>query len=167
MTTTLVNEPRVVREHHDRLVQQVNRLPELGELIDSRQSARVGPLLAETCTFLTELLLPHISASERVLYPQLERVLQNRHSMAPMRHEHDEIRSAVYQLLTLKRAVDAGQFGTREQIALRRAVFRLYALLKVHLAEELLYAAIVEHGASEETEQALAAAMDHPGITAS
>jgi hemerythrin-like domain-containing protein len=166
MTTTLISEPRVVREHHERLVRRVDRLPELGELVDSRDPARVGPLLDETCRFMNELLLPHIAASERVLYPELERVMQNRHSMTPMRREHGQIRTAIDQLLTLKRVIDAGRFGTREQIALRRAVFQLYALLKVHLAEELLYAGIVEHGASAEDEQALATAMEHPGISA-
>lgn len=166
MTTTLISEPHVVREHHDRLVRWVDRLPELGELIDSRDPARVGPPLEEMCTFVRELLLQHIAASERVLYPELERVMQNRHSMTPMRREHGQIRTACDQLLTLKRTVDAGRFGTREQIALRRAVFRLYALLKVHLAEELLYAGIVEHGASAEDQQALALAMEHPGISA-
>lgn len=165
MTATLISEPRVVREHHDRLVRRIDRLPELGELVDSRDATRVGPALDEMCTFMLELLLPHMAASERVLYPQLERVMQNRHSMTPMRREHGQIRTAIDQLLTLKRAVDSGRFGTREQIALRRAVFQLYALLKVHLAEELLYAGIVEHGASAEEQQALASAMDHPGIS--
>jgi hypothetical protein len=166
MTTTLITEPRVVREHYERLARRVDRLPELGELIDSRDPTVVGPALGETCAFVHELLLPHIAASEGVLYPELERVMQNRHSMTPMRREHGQIRMACDQILTLKRTIDAGRFGTRDQIALRRAVFRLYALLKVHLAEELLYADIVEHGMSAEDEQALATAMDHPGISA-
>jgi iron-sulfur cluster repair protein YtfE (RIC family) len=166
MTATLVSEPRVVREHQERLVRQVDRLPALGELIDGRRTAELGALLGEMCTFLTELLLPHMEATERVLYPELERMLQNRHSMTPMRREHVEVRAAVDQMLKLKRLIDGGQFGTREQLALRRTVFRLYALLKIHLAEELLYAGIVEHGASAEDELALAAAMDHPGIGA-
>jgi len=42
-------------------------------------------------------------------------------------------------------------------------LYRLYGLLKVHLAEELLYADIVEHGKSPEAEGALAAAMEHTG----
>ncbi len=165
MTDTLLGEPRVAREHHQRLVQHVDRLPQLGELIDQRQPAQLRPALDDTCTFLTDLLLPHIAASERVLYPQLEHVMQNRHSMAPMRHVHAEIRACVDDLVALQRTISADQFDTREQIALRRAVFRLYALLKVHLAEELLYARIIEHGATPEDELALATAMQHGGAS--
>jgi hypothetical protein len=50
-----------------------------------------------------------------------------------------------------------------DQTGLRRTIFRLYGLLKCHLAEELLYAEIVEHGASPEAEKALATAMEHSG----
>ena len=42
----------------------------------------------DTSTFLTGTLVPHVDAAERTLYPELERMLQNRHSMAPMRREH-------------------------------------------------------------------------------
>jgi hypothetical protein len=110
---------------------------------------------------MTELLVPHMDAAERALYPELERMLQNRHSMTPMRREHTEIRSAVEELTRLRGIVDRTAPAMNDQIALRRTVFRLYGLLKCHLAEELLYAEIVEHGASPEAEKALATAMEH------
>ena len=163
MTSTL---PNVTHEHHARLMGHVDQLPTLGDMLLVAPLEELRPRLDEADELLNGLLIPHLEAAEANLYPELERMLQNRHSMTPMRREHGQIRTAIDQLLTLKRAVDAGRFGTREQIALRRAVFQLYALLKVHLAEELLYAGIVEHGASAEDEQTLATAMEHPGISA-
>jgi hypothetical protein len=46
----------------------------------------------------------------------------------------------------------------------RRVVFRLYGLLKVHLAEEQLYVDVIEHGISADADAALAAAIEHPGV---
>ena len=92
-------------------------------------------------------------------------MLQNRHSMTPMRREHDEIRQLVAELVRLQLRLDAGPLHTSETVALRRVIFRLYALLKVHLAEEQLYLGIIEHGVSPEAAEKLAAALDHSGIT--
>ncbi len=47
-------------------------------------------------------------------------------------------------------------------IALRRVVYQLYALLKIHLAEEEMYLRMIEKGVSAEVAEALAAAMEHP-----
>ena len=47
-------------------------------------------------------------------------------------------------------------------LALRRLLFGMYALLKVHLAEEEEYLRIVEHGVSEDAAAILAAALEHP-----
>ena len=113
-----------------------------------------------TSAFLNDLLLPHMEAAERTLYPELERMLQNRHSMTPMRREHDEIRQLVAEFVRLQERLKAGPLHTSETVALRRVIFRLFAMLKVHLAEEQLYLGIIEHGVSAEGAEKLAAAMD-------
>jgi hypothetical protein len=41
-------------------------------------------------------------------------------------------------------------------------VFQLYALLKIHLAEEDAYLRIVERGVAANVADVLAAAIDHP-----
>ena len=68
-------------------------------------------------------------------------------------------------LLRVQKDLDKGQLSTGEAVALRRVVFRLYALLKVHLAEEQLYVGIIDHGVSAEAADALAAAMEHAGMS--
>ena len=166
MNATYVKEAPVAHEHHDRLVKHVDRMPRTGDLIDTGQPEELRFALDETCGFLTELLLPHMEAAERALYPELERLLQNRHSMTPMRREHDLIRAEVRKLEEIRKGLGDKQLAPRDAIKLRRAIFQLYALLKIHLAEELLYADMVEHGASPEREAALATAMEHGGTTA-
>lgn len=162
MTATL---PQVSLEHHDRLERHLDGLPAVGDLVGVAPPAELLDRVGEIEAFLSGLLLPHMEAAERTLYPELERMLQNRHSMTPMRREHDEIRGLVAELGRLRQRLAAGPLQTRETVALRRVIFRLYAMLKVHLAEEQLYLGIIEHEVSPEASDRLAAALDHSGIT--
>ena len=162
MTATL---PRVSVEHHDRLTRQIDLMPAVGDLIGTAPLTELRPKVDELSAFLTGLLIPHMDAAEQTLYPELERLLQNLHSMTPMRREHGEIRKLVADLGRFQARVDDGRLSTGDAVALRRVVFRLFALLKVHLAEEQLYLGIIEKGTSAESAAALAAAMEHAGTT--
>jgi hypothetical protein len=162
MTASL---PRVSLEHHERLTHHLDAMAVVGDLVGAAPVSELRPRVDEVVAFLNELLLPHMEAAENNLYGELERMLQNRHSMTPMRREHDEIRQLVAELARLQLRLGAGPLHTSDTVALRRVIFRLYAMLKVHLAEEQLYLGIIEHGVSAETAEKLAAAMDHSGIT--
>jgi hypothetical protein len=162
MTQTL---PQVAHEHHERLLHHVNQMPEIADLLLTEPAAEVLRSTAEMSAFLTGTLIPHIDAAERTLYPELERMLQNRHSMGPMRREHAEIRALVVDFGKLTGEVDATRVTLGRSLALRRVMFKLYALLKIHLAEEEAYLRIVEHDVTAEIGDVLAAALDHPGFT--
>jgi hypothetical protein len=143
---------------------QVDCMPATGDLIGTAPIAELRPRVDEMYTFLASLLIPHMEAAERSIYPELERILENRQSMAPMRREHAEIRRLVADLGHLRDGLDQGRLQTGEAVTLRRIIFRLYALLKVHLAEEVLYIGIVEKGISPESAAAVAVAMQHAGM---
>ena len=161
--TTAVSHAPIALGHQERLLRYVDRLPRIPDLMESGPPEEFRVELDQMCDFMTELLVPHMEAAERALFPELERILQNRHSTLPLRHEHDQIRSSIGDLVRLRGVADRGQLSMNEKVALRRIVFRTYALLKIHMAEEMLYAELVEHGASPDAEQALAAAMEHSG----
>jgi hypothetical protein len=160
MTQTL---PHVSIEHHERLMHHVDLMPATGDLILATPPAELRPHIDELSGFLTGLLIPHMDAAERTFYPELERLMQNRHSMTPMRREHGEIRQLVADVVRLQQGLDEGRLHKGGAVELHRLIFRLYALLKVHLAVEQLYLEIVEHGLSAESTDALAAAMEHAG----
>ena len=82
--------------------------------------------------------------------------------MRPMRNEHDEIRRLVGEHARLAADMRAGRPSLGRSLALRRVIFQLYALLKIHLAEEDAYLRILERGAGTEAGEALAAALEHP-----
>jgi hemerythrin-like domain-containing protein len=155
--------PNVSHEHHERLMHHLDAMTAVGDLVGAAPS-ELRPRVDAVAAFLNGLLLPHMEAAEGTLYPVLERLLQNRHSMTPMRREHAEIRQLVAELVRLQLRLDDGPLHTGESVALRRVIFRLYAMLKVHLAEEQLYLGIIEQGVSAEGAEKLATAMDHLGI---
>ena len=154
--------PQVAHEHHERILAHVDDLPQMA---DTLLTARADTATAEVVgarEFFTGTLLPHIDAAERSLYPELERLFQNRHSMAPMRKEHDEIRRLVGEYGKLTADVREGRISLGRTLALRRVIFQLYALLKVHLAEEEAYLRIIDRGAGAEMGDVIAAALEHP-----
>jgi hemerythrin-like domain-containing protein len=161
MTASL---PQVSLEHHDRLMLHVDAMTAVGDMVGVAATDELRPRVDHLSAFLDDLLLPHMEAAEHTLYPELERMLQNRHSMTPMRREHDEIRLLVAELDRLRGLLQAGPLQMRDTSAMRRVIFRLYAMLKVHLAEEQLYLGIIAHDVTPESSEKLAAAMDHSGI---
>jgi hemerythrin-like domain-containing protein len=153
--------PQVAHEHHEKLLVHVDRIPAVADSLLGSDKAAIDAGVKEMRAFLDGTLVPHVDAAERALYPELERMFQNRHSMAPMRREHDSIRSLAKEF---GRLVDqAGDHLTLgKTLAIRRVLFQLYALLKVHLAEEEAYLRLVDHGVTDDMSDAVAAALAHP-----
>jgi hemerythrin-like domain-containing protein len=156
--------PRVAHEHHERLLERVNQMPAIGDLFLTADAADVGRTAGETSDFLRGTLIPHVDAAEQALYPELERLLQNRHAMAPMKREHTDVRRLVADFTRLTQQIEDGRVTPGKRLALRRVLFQLYALLKIHLAEEEAYLRIVDHGVSTDVAELLAVALDHPGF---
>ena len=160
MATTL---PAQTHEHHERIMSYVDRMPALGDGIGHARDRTARDQLNELVTFLTGTLLPHVDTAEQTLYPELERLQQNAHSMTPMRGEHAQIRHPVDDLAA---CAARSAWGHRRRDTRRAATIRVrvYALLEVDLAEEELYTHIVERGVSTDAASATAAAMDHPVV---
>jgi hypothetical protein len=148
-------------EHHDRLMPHVDRLAELAEMLGET----VAPGFDEACEaehrFIVGQLLPHIEAIETTLYAELERLMVGRHSMAPMRREHDELRRLIDSMDQYHGLVTRGELGPAEAIGLRRALYRLHSMLRVHLAEEELYLRVLDRNLSADEIELLAQGIEH------
>lgn len=152
---------RASHEHHDRLITHVDRLAQLAADLD----AGVTSAFLEACEaehrFIVEQLLPHMEAIESTLYGELERLMGGRHSMAPMRREHADLRRLIDATGRYHDLVTSGRIGPAESIGLRRALYRLHALLRVHLAEEELYLRVLEGNLGEAEKEELARGIEH------
>lgn len=148
--------PKVAHAHHVALIPIVDGLVGLAEQLEA-PAVDLRSRLAEEYRLITEQLVPHMEQAEATLYPELERLMQNRHSMTPMRREHRELRGLIDELGRL--ASQDLWFGAR--LRLRRVLYRMYAILKIHLAEEQAYVDVLDRNLSDDEQAELARAMDH------
>jgi heavy metal translocating P-type ATPase len=96
----------------------------------------VLPALAAVEQRLRAELLPHQREEERALYPEAARRLGGLDPMAPLLRMHAEIETLAERIgVLLRLARDGGEWdGTAPE--LRRSLFALEALLRLHLAAE-------------------------------
>jgi hypothetical protein len=149
--------PKVVHEHHDALVPHIDALAQIADKIGKVPVEEIERLVAAEHHFIVGQLVPHMEHAESAVYPQLERLMQNRHSMTPMRSEHQALRGYISELGAAL-GHTAG-FGT--QMRLRRLLYRMYAMIKIHLAEEEAYIDILERNLSEAETAEIARGLAH------
>jgi hypothetical protein len=153
--------PEAAHAHHAAIQPHLDRLPELAAMIGTADPAEFVAAFERECAFVTGQLVPHMEAIERTLYGQLERVMGQRHSMAPMREEHVTLKRLIGALCGYRASLLAGELSPQEGIGLRRVLYRLYSILKVHLAEEELYLGVLDHNLSSAEKDALAVGLRH------
>lgn len=153
--------PKTSHDHSETIKLHVARLPTIAEMIDCSGDAQLAASFEPEYAFITEQLVPHMASIEKSLYGELERLMGRRHSMTPMRQEHETLRRLVDLLGEYRPRVAAGDLSEADGIGLRRVLYRLYSILQVHLAEEELYLRVLDRNLSDEEKDVLAGAIDH------
>jgi len=136
--------PGVVHQHHAALLPHVNALAEIADQVGKLTVDELSERVEWEHKFMVGQLIPHMEQAEAAIYPELERLMQNRHSMTPMRHEHAVLRRLIAELGASRGHITG--FGA--QLRLRRLLFRMYALIKIHLGEEEAYIDILRRNLS-------------------
>jgi Hemerythrin HHE cation binding domain len=148
--------PIAGRLHHAELSEIIDALPALANELDAPQPG-LSVRLVDAYDRIADQVIPHMEQAETTLYPQLERLMQNRHSMTPMRREHAQARLMIDELGAL-----AGRDLTlANRLRLRRILYRLYATLKIHLGDEEAYLGVLDHNLSPAEQDELVLAMEH------
>jgi hypothetical protein len=98
---------------------------------------------------------------ETVLYDDLERLMQHRHSMEPMREEHERLRQLIASLCRYGALLADRKLTQADEIGLRRVLYRLYTVLTVHLDEEELYLSVLDRNLTEPEKDALVRGIEH------
>jgi hypothetical protein len=163
MESPLLSLRTTSEEHHARLVPHVDRLLTLAEMVGHVECSAIHAAFEEEYAFVVSQLVPHMATIEQTLYEPLEQLMGGRHSMAPMRQEHRAVGRLVEELGRYRRHADDCTWGAVEGMALRRALYRLHAILKVHLAEEELYLGVLDRNLTDEEKDLLARSLDHAG----
>ncbi|MCV2393835.1 heavy metal translocating P-type ATPase [Actinotalea sp. M2MS4P-6] len=126
-----------LRHDHDGLAPLVERVAGVADGLSTRE-----PDLTDARALLEDLetdLLPHERADEELLVPLVARALGSHEAVAALSRTHAEIEHQVTRLRRLLDSVaaDAADAVTVEDvIELRRMLYGLYAVLKLHNAQE-------------------------------
>jgi hypothetical protein len=148
--------------HHAQLMPHVDRLLTLAEMVGRVECRALHRLYNEEYGFVARKLVPHMDAVEATLYDRLEVIMGPRHTMAPMREEHRIVRELIAEMATYQVHEAQCSWDELEGLALRRSLYRLHALLKVHLAEEEQYLAVLDRSLTDAEKDVLARGLDHP-----
>jgi hypothetical protein len=150
-----------VHEHHAHLIAGVDAILATAQMVGSVPCEELRPRVLEARDFLAGTLLPHMEAAERAVYPRLESALSDAHALEPLRREHEEVRRLVSELGRLCDAHQDGVYRRGEALALRRVLYRTYALVRVHLDEEEMLTGLLAHSIDPEAAAEVAADLAH------
>ncbi len=134
-----------LRDEHKELYPSVEKLRLAADAVHEKMSAAERNLVEQAYDFLAYHLLPHAQAEEKALYPVVQKVMGAPAATATMSRDHAAVDQLVGDLRTLRGHI-AGRDLTAEDVKeLRRVLYGLYTLVKVHFAkEEEVYLPLLE-----------------------
>ena len=125
-----------LRDEHKELMPHVETLREAADAIGRAPDDDSRRLIDSAHDFLAHHLIPHATAEDRALYPVVDRVLGAPGATATMSRDHVEVGRLTEELRQLRDRIAAGGIDDASATALRRVLYGLYALVKVHFAKE-------------------------------
>ncbi len=134
-----------LRDEHRELISRIERLRTVADAIGSAPIESVREGVGEAHTFLMKHLIPHAQAEEQVLYPTVGKLLHTPEATDTMSRDHLEVIRLSEELQTLRLHLFYTPLSESDEKALRRVLYGLYAIIKLHLAkEEEIYLPLLE-----------------------
>lgn len=125
------------RDEHKDLFPHVESLRLAGDAVSGLAlTPDALSLIEEAYTFLTHHLIPHAEAEDKALYPVVQRVMGAPKATATMSRDHIEVGALTRELTELRQQLSLAKFSTEQANVLRRVLYGLYTLVKVHFAKE-------------------------------
>jgi heavy metal translocating P-type ATPase len=123
-----------LRSEHDAVLPLIEKIRSSADALSTRSSdlAPVRALLDR----LEGELLPHERADEEILVPLVDRALGGTDATAAMSRTHAEIEHQVRKLRRLLTELDSETTQPEDIVELRRLMYGLYAVLRLHNAQE-------------------------------
>ena len=132
----MANLTQPLREEHKELLPHIEAIRQAADAIGEMPLSELRPQLDEVYDFLAHHLLPHAQAEEAALYPVVGKVMGAPEATGTMRRDHVEVGRLIDELGLIRSNI-LGPTLTASQIKdLRRVLYGLYTLVKVHFAKE-------------------------------
>ncbi|MGZ4592106.1 MAG: heavy metal translocating P-type ATPase [Actinomycetes bacterium] len=123
-----------LRAEHDAVLPLIEQIRSLADRLPTH-----GCDLTPVWALLSRLegeLIPHERADERLLVPLVDRALGGRDATAALSRTHAEIEHQVSRLRRLLVGIDNETVQPEDVVELRRLLYGLYAVLRLHNAQE-------------------------------
>lgn len=131
---TTVTQP--LREEHKELLPHIESLEAAGDAVGETVTPALRDAVDEAYAFLVHHLIPHAQAEDKALYPMVQKVMGAAEATRTMSRDHVEVGRLTAELGELRLQLGAVALAPTQANALRRVLYGLYALVKVHFAKE-------------------------------
>jgi iron-sulfur cluster repair protein YtfE (RIC family) len=125
-----------LRDEHKELYPYVDGLRQAGNLVNESLTSQAHAKIEECYEFLTRQLIPHAQAEDKALYPVIQKIMGAEQATATMSRDHVEVGRLTEELGTLRVHRSQLSITSIQAMALRRVLYGLYALVKLHFAKE-------------------------------
>jgi iron-sulfur cluster repair protein YtfE (RIC family) len=160
-----VTEP--LRAEHRHLLPHVDQLASAGAAVGRAAADALQAEVDEAYHFLTAHLIPHATAEDEVLYPEVDGLLGTRggtRATDTMRRDHVEVVRLTERLGELRARLHD---GVAEEDELRRVLHGLHAVVGLHFAkEEEVYLPLLDRELTAAEAEALFLRMEEAGHAA-
>lgn len=158
----MANLTQPLREEHKELLPHIEAIRTTADAIGEAPLSELRPQLDEVYDFLAYHLLPHAQAEEAALYPVVGKVMGAPEATGTMSRDHVEVDRLIDELGQTRSGL-SGSTLTESQIKdLRRVLYGLYTLVKVHFAkEEEVYLPILDARLTPDEARSLFEKMEH------
>lgn len=141
-----------LHDEHQELFPHVDRILQIAEIVGDATVNEIRNGVEEVYDFLAYHLVPHALAEDEALYPIIQKVLSSPDATKTMSRDHVEIGRYIDELAILKRGLTSESLAVAQTKSLRRVLYGVYALVKVHFAkEEEVYLPILDQRLSPES----------------
>ena len=147
---TALTQP--LHDEHQELFPHVDRILQIAEIVGDVTVNEIRNGVEDVYDFLAYHLIPHAQAEDEALYPVVQKVLGSPDATKTMSRDHVEIGRYIDELAILKSGLTGESLTVVQTKSLRRVLYGVYALVKLHFAkEEEVYLPILDRRLSPES----------------
>ncbi|OGO26273.1 MAG: hypothetical protein A2136_09450 [Chloroflexi bacterium RBG_16_54_11] len=156
---TSITQP--LRDEHKELYPHIESLRTAGDVVSEELTPTAYASVDEAYNFLTHHLIPHALAEDKALYPVVQKVMGAVKATATMSRDHVEVGRLTEELGSLRIQTAPGTINPDQVRSLRRVLYGLFTLVKVHFAkEEEIYLPLLDANLSVDEAKAMFEAME-------
>ncbi len=125
-----------LRDEHKELIPHIETLRSVADSVGQVAVTELRRGVDEAYAFLARHLIPHAKAEEQALYPVVGKVMGAPEATATMKHDLVAVGELTQELAALRSRLTGPTLTASEANDLRRVLYGLYTLVKVHFAKE-------------------------------